>query len=126
MCRGRGSRAMSTMACRCGAIISDVIAPSPTEGWLFLDQDEERFQDSLSEDIASFFAACRVGQRESWLRNFFSSTYPSDLSDQGVVSDIVALHARTFSLSICECSQCGRLQVQRSIGENSYIGYAPD
>lgn len=117
---------MSKMGCPCGGIISDVVCPSPTEGWLFREQDEETFSAIICRDIAAFFAAVHSGQRETWIRQFFPDPYPTDVDDEGMVSDIIAFHARTVRLSICECAKCGRLHVQRSNGVNSYIRYSPD
>ena len=117
---------MSKMACRCGAIISDTAVPCPTEGWIRRDQDQDDYFGTVSRDIVAFFAAVDAGQRESWIKGHFSPMYPSDIHNGEVVNDILASHAKRFELSVCECTECGRLHVQRSNGENSYYSYAPD
>ncbi len=117
---------MSKMACRCGNIIADTSAPSPTEGWLLRNQDQEDYQEAVGRDIVAFFVAVRNGQRENWIRQFFSSEYPIDIDDEGVVTDIILIHDRQFTLSVAECEHCGRLHVQCGTGVNSYRTYAPD
>jgi hypothetical protein len=116
---------MSKFACHCGGIISDTHYPSATEGWLFREQDEESHFDVICRDIASFIAADRISQREVWIRNFFPEPYPTDLDDENMINDIIAFHARRVRLSVCECSKCGRLYVERQNNINSYAGYAP-
>lgn len=66
---------MSKMACPCGGVISDVVWPSTTEGWLFKVQDEEKFSEAIFRDITEFFAAIHSGQREKWIRQFFPEPY---------------------------------------------------
>jgi hypothetical protein len=117
---------MSKMACRCGRFISDVISPSPTEGFLVREQDEEAFYGRVARDITAFFKAVAAGERTSWIQGFFAPTYPTALGDEGVVQDIITTHTRGLDLSVCECAACGRLYVQRGNGENYYIGFAPD
>jgi hypothetical protein len=117
---------MSKMVCLCGGIISDTLVPCPTEGWILRDQDQDDYREAVGRSIASFFAAVRAGHRDAWLAEFFSSQYPTEVGDSGVVTDIIGVHDRRFALSIAECQQCGRLWVQRSPSENSYQSFAPD
>lgn len=117
---------MSKMACLCRGIISDTLVPCPTEGWILRDQDQEDYQDAVGRDIALFFAAVRAGRRDAWIREFFSPQYPDEVGDAGVMTDIIGVHERRFTLSIAECERCGRLWVQRSPGENSYRSFVPD
>jgi len=117
---------MSKMSCHCGGVISDVVVPSPTEGWLFREQDEEGYYDVVCGDIVSFFAAVREGRREDWIRQFFTPEFPTDIGDESMVHAIITFHARRVKLSVCECSECGRLYVQKNNGVNSYLGYADE
>ena len=117
---------MSKMGCLCGGIIRNNLVPCPTEGWILRDQDQDAYYDDACRDIAAFFAAVHAGRREAWIAEFFSPQYPADVSDAGIVHDILSCRKRPVFLSVAECEQCGRLWVQRESEVNSYRSYAPD
>ena len=117
---------MSKMACLCGGTISNTLCPCPTEGWILRDQDQDGCYEATSRDIAAFFAAVQSGSRNAWISEYFSPRYPNELTDEGIVYDIIAHHKRQVVLSIAECEQCGRLWVQRKPDLNSYRSYSPD
>lgn len=117
---------MSMIACLCGGTIRDNLIPCATEGWILRDQDEEAYYDQACREIARFVAAIRAGQRDTWIAEFFSAQYPAEVSDEGIVNDILCCYKRPFFLSVAECEQCGRLWVQREPDVNSYRSYAPD
>lgn len=117
---------MSTMGCLCGGIIRDNRVPCPTEAWILRDQDQEAFYHRVSQDVAGFYAAVHAGDRAKWLAENFSMGYPTDVSDEDVVHDILSSRSNAVMLSIAECDTCGRLWVQREPAGNSYLSYAPD
>ena len=117
---------MSKLGCRCGNIISDILAPCPTEGWILRDQDQEAYEDGVCQDIAAFFRAVTAGDRVAWIGGFFGPNYPTDGSDASVINDILAYGQREFFRCIAECDRCGRLWVQREACVNSYMSFAPD
>ena len=117
---------MSKMVCLCGGLISDTVCPCPTEGWILRDQDQEGFYETTSRDIAAFFAAVQAGRRNDWIVEYFSRQYPCDVSDEGIIYDIIAHHKRQVVLSVAECERCGRLWVQRGPEINEYRSYSPD
>ena len=117
---------MSQMGCPCGGIIRDHLFPCSTEGWIIRDQDTEQYYDGACRDIANFFEAVRDDRRVEWLGEFFTPQYPTDISDEGIVHDILCIHKRALFLSVAECEQCGRLHVQRGPNVNEYFSYAPD
>lgn len=117
---------MSQMACRCGGTIRDHNYPCPTEGSVLREQDEEAWTDGACRDIVAFFAAVKDGRRNDWLGAYFTPQYPTDVSDEGVVHDILSAHLERVLLSLAECERCGRLHLQRDVGVNSYRSYAPD
>jgi hypothetical protein len=117
---------MSKMACICGNVISDVVCPCPTEGWLTGDEDRERFQSESSAAVKSFLTALVAGRKEEWIRSFFFSGYPADLPDESVLGDVISYFERRYHKSVAECEQCGRLWVQAKPGENVYRSYSPD
>ncbi len=117
---------MSKLVCKCGHIISDTLYPSPTEGRLLPQHDDDRIQSTVYNAVGAFFAAVLAGRRSEWIRGFFSDPYPLDIADASVVSDIVDRFERTISRSVAECEQCGRLWVQVTPGRNEYRSYSPD
>ena len=68
----------------------------------------------------------RIDLRADGTAEFFSPVYPIEVGDEGIVTDIIGVHERRFTLSVAECERCGRLWVQRTAGENSYLSFAPD
>lgn len=117
---------MSKLACRCGNIISDNVSPSPTEGDLTGQQDDDRLQHESMNAVGAFIAALLAGRRHEWIRGFFLSGYPEDIADQSVISDILAHFEMKYRKSVAECDRCGRLWVQLRAGENQYRSYVPD
>ena len=117
---------MSQMACRCGNVIRDNVIPCSTEARVLRDQDQELFDEAVCRAIAAFFAAARTGRRAEWVNTYFSPKYPTDESDEQIVSDILHSYEQLVHLSVAECFQCGRLWLQREPGVNSYRSYAPD
>jgi hypothetical protein len=117
---------VSKMTCICGNVISDVVCPSPTEGWLTGDEDRERLQAESAGAVKSFRAALVAEQKEEWIRHFFGPNYPADLADESVLSDVLSSIESRYQKSVAECQQCGRLWIQVSPGENLYRSYSPD
>src|SRR5689334_1408853 len=113
------------MACVCGGVISNTLYPCPTGGWIVREQDQENLFESAARDIAAYFAAVQSGLRNAWIAEFFSPQYPTDLSDEAIVYDVLAAHKRKVVLSIAECAECGRLWVQRGPQVNAYRSYLP-
>lgn len=58
---------MSELLCKCGAVISDVLSPCPTEGTVIGCQDYDVFDDRFTARVADFLDAVRQGQRERWI-----------------------------------------------------------
>jgi hypothetical protein len=122
---------MSNMACICGDVISDVVGPCPTEGWIIGDVDVERLQAESSAAVKSaavksFLAALAAGRRDEWIRNFFQPAYPADLADESVLGDVLSYFEGRYQKSVAECERCGRLWVQVRPGANAYRSYLPD
>jgi hypothetical protein len=116
---------MSWFSCHCGAVIADVEFPSPTEGTIRTEQDQERFEEQFSAIIAGFAAALISGSREAWIKEHFQPGYPLDLPDSSVVADLQTQTGSPYELSLCECRKCGRLYIQRKPGENDYVCFEP-
>ena len=117
---------MGKLACTCGNVISDVVCPCPTEGWLIGDQDRDRLVLESHEAVKSFLAALIAGRKEDWIRAFFLEGYPTDTADESVLNDVNSRFEVRYQKSVAECDQCGRLFVQARPGENVYRSYVPD
>jgi hypothetical protein len=117
---------MSKLGCLCGGVISDVACPSPTEGWILRDQDQDHYNNVTARDIAAFFSAVQAGSRDAWIAGFFSPEYPTDVDNDGIVYDILTFHKRKVAFSIAECAVCGRLWIQLGPRINAYFSYSPD
>jgi len=117
---------VSKLGCKCGGLISNVESSSSTEGGLTRQEDFDRVFSHVSEQIASFLQAVCSGKRVRWIESRFLDVYPKDLPDDTIIYDIITATYVDASLSICERKACGRLYVQHHIGENKYLGFAPD
>src|SRR5688572_27736443 len=115
---------MSKLECTCRHVISDS-SPSQTEGMILCEEDEGAFE-VASAQIASFLDGVVKGRRAEWIRSHFSEPYPANASNEEVISDLISAALHPVWLSVAECSQCGRLWVQCSPGENRYVSFAPD
>ncbi len=116
---------MSKLGCHCGFIISNSTYPAPTEGAIRPQESNEEFQEKFANTIVKFFSASATDSREVWIKDFFNPEYPLDLSDNEVVTDILSKLELPFMRSICECSNCGRLYIQKSPGKNEYECFEP-
>jgi hypothetical protein len=72
------------------------------------------------------FLAARGSSRTQWIDATFGNEYPADLSEGEIIADILHSCEAELSLSIAECSNCGRLWLQEEPGLNQYRSYAPD
>lgn len=116
---------MSQMQCLCGVVISDAQFPSKTEGRLIPQEHYVQFWDRFENDVREFLVAIRLNRRSEWLAEFHPDC-DQNLGDAQIITEILADSFLDRSLSVAECSSCGRLYVQVSPGENSYRSYRPD
>ncbi len=120
---------MSKLLCKCGAILSDIVYPSPSEseGRLLGEQSQERLQSDFGDLVVQLVEAIRNGRRTEWIAQHFDMThYPADISDSELIADLFSRCLREHSLSVAECPTCGRLHVQTAPGENAYRSFLPD
>jgi hypothetical protein len=117
---------MSTLACRCGAAISNTTYPSPTEGTLTSQHDEEPTGELCATKVTEYTQALAAGEDRQWCVAFFSGDYPADAKPNEVISDIISDTYSPKQRAVCECSSCGRLWVQTTPGENIYLSFSPD
>ncbi len=117
---------MSKMGCLCGAVISDGKYPNATEGSAVRERDEDDFKSKFPVVVDDFLLACRDNQRGRWLSERFGSQYPQDLSDGEIIVDLMTSLLADVTLSMAECTACGRLWIQQQPLRNEYSSYSPD
>jgi len=88
------------------------------------DQDLNKYWD-YSIDIAAFIDAIQTGRRDSWIKEYFSDTYPTHINNSSVIFDIVSFHERDLSGDIYQCENCGRIKIQLD-DTNVYSSFQPE
>jgi hypothetical protein len=59
------------------------------------------------------------------MRKHFNDMYPNNLSLGEMIHDAINSRYHGLTLAAMECDKCGRLWIQRSVGENHYREYVP-
>ena len=67
-----------------------------------------------------------VETSDEWIVERFNQSYPKEISDSEVISDLLSCHYLNHSLRLSECDACGRLWIQQGPEENAYRSFAPD
>ena len=117
---------MSRFRCTCGHIISDTMCPNEVTGDVLSDRSGELFFEAIASVIDDFFAHFRADRVSEWRAKHFNDCYPKDLSPGAMLHD--ALHSvyLDLRLAMMECDQCGRLWIQKAVGQNDNMGYSFD
>lgn len=116
---------MSKFACKCGNTISDVQCPNECTGVILSDKSEDKFLQEVG-DIIEGFLACRArGELDEWRIKYFHEAYPKDLPGSTMIHDALFQKYLGLILRTLECDRCGRLWIQRGVGENCYREYLP-
>lgn len=115
---------MSKLGCVCGHVIRDQTDDIPYKARFIRDQDYEGFY-AYTDDIAAFIAAIEAGQRTEWIRRYFSNSYPADLPNASIVSDIVSRYEVDYEGRLYQCENCGRIRIQVQ-DKNLFVSFAPE
>ena len=99
------------LLCACGNVIVDQTDDLPDKGWVTRDKHEERTV-AAARSITAFFRACADGDRSRWLSERFGRTYPQELPDEAVVTDLLGLETDGVRSPLYQCVECGRLWLQ--------------
>ncbi len=118
-----GNSEMSKFGCTCGNVISDVVCPNEVTGSILSDKSNEKFFDGLQSILDDCFEHQTKGKTNEWMMKHFNDQYPSGLSLGSMLHDVLHSSYLDLTLSVMECESCGRLWVQRSVGENYYREY---
>lgn len=118
---------MSRFACNYGKLISDNTDALPYKASMIADVNINPFFDWLQEATESFVAAARDGKVDAWQ---LAQGYPQEyvdlrLSHGAILHDHI--HSRYIDITrdLYECTQCGRIHIERS-ANNRLANFAPE
>lgn len=115
---------MSKLACVCGHIIQDQTDFIPYKARFVRDQDDESHH-AYIDDIAAFIAAIKANERDQWIRSYFSSSYPTDISNSDIVNDIIVKYEGEFEGTLYQCENCSRVKIQVQ-DKNLFTSFMPE
>ena len=116
---------MSKFGCKCGTVISDVVCPNEVTGSVLSDKSHDKFFGDVCSIINDCIEHDRRGDISGWMKKHFNDMYPKDLPVGEMIHDAIhSLHCG-LTLAVMECDKCGRLWIQRKVGENHYREYVP-
>jgi hypothetical protein len=115
---------MSKLGCICGHVIVDQTDNISYKAKFLRDQDLDSYTNYL-DDVGSFLKAIKNGTREKWISEYFSPTYPVDISDSSIIFDIIARHAVEYEGDLYQCENCGRIKVQVQ-NKNLIASFVPE
>lgn len=115
---------MSKLGCECGHVIRDNTMNIPYKAIFLRDQDWNSYTDYRG-DIDSFLEALKNGSREKWISDYFSKSYPTDLSDSSIIDDIISKHQTEYEGELYQCENCGRIKIQVQ-DKNLFASFIPE
>lgn len=117
---------MSKLSCYCGHVIADQANNLSYRADYLPDESSEDFSRDIVYIIKSFNEAKDTGQRENWINsNFTVPPYPTDLSDQEMIWDLIHNSFVDKRGAMFQCESCGRIWIQRGHSE-SFISFKPE
>lgn len=116
---------MSKLLCECGHVIHDHELGLDYKARLISDQKFEVFFDWITSEIQKYVVAAQEGKTEQWmLNNGFTKGYVDLGLDHGnVLHDYLYREFLDQKKDVYECTQCGRLHVERE--NNKFLSYLP-
>jgi hypothetical protein len=118
---------MSKLRCPCGHVISDNTDDLPYKAQVTPDANRSALFAGFEDALRGLLEVKTDADRERWLARFgFNRMYPRDLSVVDMALDLLGSRAVALSKDCYECTQCGRLHVQRSGSTNMFRTFTPD
>ena len=114
---------MGQFGCHCGNTISDSSSPCPDAGLLTWEPEIDLSNDEFVTSVSEFLSAIELGNRNSWINEFFGSLYPLDLGNSTVISDIYSSVSVNRGRSVLRCSECERIYIHTKSFENQWTCY---
>jgi len=115
---------MSKLGCVCGHVIRDNTMNIPYKAMFLRDQDWDSYT-NYRVDIDSFLEAIKNGSREKWISDYFSKSYPTDLSNSTIIDDIISNHQTEYEGELYQCEKCGRIKIQVQ-DKNLFASFFPE
>jgi hypothetical protein len=117
---------MSKMLCSCGHVICDQTDNLPYKAELYPDTDTEALWDGIVSAAMSLLKALGSGERLRWMKEHFLPGYPTNVSDEGMLSDAITGIAARLKRDVYQCELCGRLYIQTSSKTNTFVVFLPE
>lgn len=116
---------MSKLHCPCGHVIHDGTDNLPYKASVTPDANQSKFFDELEDALRRILETRSASDRERWLARFgFTAMYPGNLPSATMAMDLLVSRLISLSKDCYECTECGRLHLQRR--GNVFLSYAPD
>ncbi len=116
---------MSKLRCPCGHTIVDQRDNIPYKASYRKDKDLESYM-SVADEIADFQKAIETGEREEWIKKYFSEDYlgihPSNLE---VIRDVISGWDFQYRGEMFQCEKCGRIAIEKD-NSNVFSFFKPD
>ncbi|WP_139362354.1 hypothetical protein [Hymenobacter sp. CRA2] len=81
---------MGKLLCNCGHVIVDQTDDLSYKANLLPDQHQEFLYEILPNALAGLVKATQEGRRTDWIRQNFSEGYPTDLTDESLIADLIS------------------------------------
>jgi hypothetical protein len=81
--------------------------------------------ETISRDVAAFFAAKLDGTERQWLLDYFGSDSDPE-NDEDLVHTIIARHMISPSQHVYQCQKCGRVHIQHRDRSNLFERFKPE
>ena len=117
---------MGKLSCTCGHLIIDQSDSLPHKGWILKDTDHDTVYNSIADECEMFVNAVVDGKRDAWLQQYFRGANTRDASHSDVFFHFVSALLRKHLREMFECSECGRLWVQKPGCINEFVPFQPD
>jgi len=116
---------MSKLLCECGHLIHDHSLGLDYKARLISDQKFDDFFNWVTNEIQEYVVAAQEGKTDQWmLDKGFGKDYVNLGLDHGnVLHDHLYGEFLEQKKDVYECTQCGRLLVERE--ENNFLSYSP-
>jgi hypothetical protein len=116
---------MSKIACECGHIIVDQTDYLSYKGDIIPDIFQELLFEKLNTGIVTFIDAIKNGQKEKWIKETFLDSYPLDLDNSNMISDLFYMYYSDHKRIIYQCENCGRVLIQKGKSDH-FASFKPE
>ena len=105
---------MSKLRCHCGHTIADQTDNISYKASFRRDKDDESFF-AVAGDIAAFVKAIEIGERDEWIKKYFTDEYLGiNPSNFVVIQDIISKWDFDHRRTMYQCEKCGRVAIQKN------------